>query len=214
MSALLKNSTGVGLIALTLGIASPSEAGKGSIDAASITVRIHGFAVSKNKDCSSPVVVFSSSIGVENDLLSSPTYGSGPVDPGSYECVIIELSKVIKTSAASSSGSCTQGQVFSDVICRDGQGSQLLDGTSVTCSGGDANPQHVAVYVTTVSAGQGGERALLPPSSANDVTSGLKLSGPLVVGGDTPVTLSVDPKKFLDGSGSSCGTSAPGFSVE
>jgi hypothetical protein len=202
-----------GLVGAALAVSASTQAGKGTIDAASIKVTIHKFAVATGKDCKSPTVVFSSDAGIENDLLANPTYGSGPVDPGTYECVILELSKIIKTSAKTSSGSCAEGVEFSDVICQDGQASQLVDGTPVTCSGGDTNPQHVTVYVTTASSGQGGDRSLLPPTSATDTASGLQLTAPLVVTRDTPVTLTVDPRQFLDGSGPVCSTSAPSFGV-
>jgi hypothetical protein len=201
------------LVVAALAVSASTQAAKGTIDAASIKVTIHKFAVAMGKDCKSPTVVFSSSAGIENDLLASPTYGSGPVDPGTYECVIIELSKIIKTSAKSSSGTCVQGREFSDVICQDGQVSELVDGTAVTCSGGDTNPQHVTVYITTASAGLGGQRSLLPPTSASDTASGIQLTAPLVVRGDTPVTLTVDPRQFLDGGGPVCSTSAPSFGV-
>jgi hypothetical protein len=203
-----------GFVVAALLVSASTEAGKGTIDAASIKITIHKFAVATGKDCSHPTVVFSSDAGIENDLLAGPTYGSGPVDPGTYECVIIELSKIIKTTAQTTSGSCTAGLEFSDVICRDGQASQLVDGTPVTCSGEDANPQHVTVYITTASAGLGGDRALLPPTSDSDSTSGIPLTAPLVVRGDLPVTLTVDPRQFLDGTGSVCGTSAPSFGVD
>jgi hypothetical protein len=200
-----------GIVAAAIAITASTQAGKGTIDAASLKITIHKFAVATSSDCAHPTVVFTSDAGVESDLLANPTYGSGLVDPGTYECVLIELSKIIKTSATMSSGSCVQGFEFPDVICRDGQASQLVDGTPVTCSGGDATPQHVTVFVTTASAGKGGDRALLPPASASDTTSGIQLSAPLVVSADRVVTLTLDPKQFLDGSGPVCATSAPSF---
>lgn len=202
-----------GLMATIVAMPASTRAGHGTIDAASISVTIRKFAVATGKDCQNPTVVFASDAGVESDLLSNPTYGSGSVDPGTYECVIIELSKVIQTSAASTSGSCMQGQAFADVICRDGQTSQLVDGTPVTCSGGGANPQHVTIFATTATTGQNGNQSLLPPASASDTGSGLALTAPLVVSGNRPVTLSVDARQFLDGTSPVCSTSAPSFGV-
>jgi hypothetical protein len=177
-------------------------------------ITVYKFAVAAGKDCQDRTVVFESAAGVESDLLSNPTYGSGPVDPGTYECVMIEMSSVIKTSAKTSSGSCVEAQEFSDVVCQDGQLSELIDGTPVSCSANPATPVHVTLFITTASAGAGGDRGLLPPTSASDTTSGLKLTAPLVVTRDAPVTLQVDPVHFLDGSSSICSTSAPSFSVE
>ena len=104
--------------------------------------------------------------------------------------------------------------MFPDVICNEGQASQLVDGTPVACSGGATNDQHVTLFITTASAGQGGDRALLPPASATDDTSGLVLTSALVVGGDMPVTLTVDPRQFLDGTNATCATSAPSFGAD
>jgi hypothetical protein len=199
---------------LALMLPAISMAGKGTIDATMMKVTIYSFAVSTNADCSDPIVVFSSADGVESDLLANPTYGSGPVDEGTYPCVMIEVSKIIHTSAKTSEGSCVAEQPFADVICQDGQASQQIDGTAVTCSGGADHAQHVTLFINTLSAGMGGDRALMPPSGPSDSTSGLKLTAPLVVKGDMPVTLTVDPKQFLSGMGPSCSTSAPNFGVD
>lgn len=208
----LAGATALG--SLVLSLSAQSFAGKGTIDAASMKLTVHKFGVSTSADCKNPKIVFESASGVEEDLLSNPTFGSGPVDPGTYNCVLIEVSKIIKTSAKTSAGACTAGTEFSDVICGDGQKSVLADGTPVTCSGSATNPQHVTLFINTAAAGASGERALLPPTDASDTTSGLKLTSPLVVSTDTPVTLVVDPTAFLDGSsGSVCSTSAPSFSV-
>lgn len=204
----------IGTAAAALGLASAALAAKGTIDAATMKITIYKFAVSKTADCKDPIVVFDNPQGVTEDLLASPTYGSGPVDPGTYPCVMIELSKMINTSPKTTGGSCTQDAAFEDVICGDGQTSQLIDGTAVSCAGGATAAQHVTLYVTTASAGQGGDRALMPPLSATDTTSGLKLTAALVVTGNLPVTLSVDPKQFLDGSNPVCSTSSPSFSVQ
>jgi hypothetical protein len=202
-----------GIVLAALGIAASTQAAKGTIDAATMTITIYKFAVAPGPDCLNPTVVFSDDAGVASDLLASPTYGAGQVDPGTYECVLIEMSKVIQTSASMSSGSCVAASVFSDVICRDGQAAQLIDGTPVVCNGDAADPQHVTLFITTASAGMGGDRALLPPASATDTTSGLALTSPLVVTGDAAVTLTVDPRQFLDGTSSVCTTSAPSFGV-
>ena len=139
-------------------------------------VKVFKFAVSTSKACTDPITIFSSVAGVEQDLLTSPTFGSGQVAAGTYPCVLIEVSKIIHTQGTTL---CTTE--FPDVICNDNQLSQLIDGTSVTCTGGYDNDQHVTLYINTLNTGNRGDRALLPPSSETDTASGLKLTSPFVV---------------------------------
>ncbi|MEO5668898.1 MAG: hypothetical protein ABIR96_12635 [Bdellovibrionota bacterium] len=184
----------------------------GNLNASVMKFKVYKFAVSSHTDCSSPVTVFENTAGVEKDMLLGPTFGVGTIPNGDYSCVMIELSKIIKTASATTSGGCTAGAQFSDVICQDGQASQLIDGTPVTCSGDSANAQNVTLFITTVSDGDSGNRSLLPPLSTTDTTSGLKLSAAFSVDSLTSGTLTVDPRNFLDGSGGYCSTSAPTFS--
>jgi hypothetical protein len=173
-------------------------------------VKICNFAVSTSKACTSPITIFSDSAGVERDLLSSPTFGSGSVDAGTYPCILIEISKLIKTTGTTD---CTEE--WTDMICQDNtQSSKLIDGTSVTCSGGKSNDQHVTLYITTASTGSSGDRALLPPDNETDTTAGLKLTSPFIISADTSGTLKVSPTGFIDKAGAICGTSAPTFSFE
>jgi len=191
-----------------------SALGAGTIDAASMKFKVYKFAVSKSMECTSPITIFSSDSGVEKNMLSKPTFGSGELAAGIYPCVIIEISKIIKDSPASTSGACIANIEQSDLICNDEQTSKLVDGTAVDCSGGILNDQHVALYITTLSAGNSGNRSLLPPSSASDTASGIKLTAPFTVGDDTSGTLTVSYKNFFSSDGLSCGSNAPTFSFK
>lgn len=179
----------------------------GDTDAAIMKVKVYKFAVSTSKACTNPIIIFSSTAGVEQDLLTSPTFGSGQVNAGTYPCILIEVSKIIRTRGTTA---CTTE--FSDVICGDGQRSQLIDGTSVTCTGGSDTDQHVTLHINTLSTGSTGERALLPPDSETDTTAGLKLTSPFIVSSNVSGTLRVSPTNFL--TSSSCGTQAPTFSFD
>lgn len=193
----------------------PNFSSTGTINANELKIKVYKFAVSATADCSNPIVVFEDATGAEKDLATSPSFGSGEVDDGTYPCVMIETSKIIKTSAAATSGDCTKDEEFSDVICNDTQKSQLIDGTSVTCSGGDTNDQHVTLFITTLSSGAGdGERALLPPETTTDTNSSIVLTDPFVVNGDVTGTLSVSLVNFLGSASGVCFTSPPPFSFE
>gem|GEM_PF-873440 len=146
-----------------------------TLDATSIKFRIYKLAFSTNADCTSPTTIFESAAGIQSDMLTSPTFGKGKVPSGTYRCLIIEASKLINTTA---SGTCTTPK--NNLICSDTQQSKLVDGSSVTCSGGTSNDQRIAMFFNTLSAGNTGTRALLPPTSGSDTTSGMVLSNPIV----------------------------------
>jgi hypothetical protein len=186
----------------------------GTIDASSLKLKVYKFAVSESEKCTHPITIFTSADGEEKDIATGPTFGAGTVDSATYPCVMIEMSKTIKTTPSTSSGSCVAGHEFSDVICNDGQESQLIDGTAVTCSGGDAHNQHVVAYITTLRLGAGGDRALLPPTSSADAGSGIILTAPFVVDGDVTGTLSVSLHNFLGSASGECFTSPPPFTFE
>lgn len=177
------------------------------MDATVLKVKVFKFAVSNSKACTNPVVIFSSTTGVEEDLLQGPTFGSGAVDAGTYPCVMLEVSKVIKV--AGSAGCAAQVE---DVICNGGNGqtSQLIDGTAVACL--DADPtQKVVLYITTASPGGTGNGALLPPTSETDTTHGIKLDAPFVVSGDTTGTFKMSKRMLVT---ETCETKAPSFTFE
>jgi hypothetical protein len=182
-----------------------------AINAGSMKFNVYKLAVSTSAACTSPVVIFENAAGVEQDMVAGPTFGAGRVTAGTYPCVMIELSKIIKTSAATTSGNCTAGFEFSDVICNDTQFSQLINGTSVACSGGITNNQHVTLFMTTISAGSSGNNALLPPATASDTTRAIRLTAPFVVSASRAGVLSVNATNFLSSGGGTCNTSAPTF---
>lgn len=193
----------------------PNFSSTGTINASELKIKVYKFAVSESADCTNPILIFEDSTGIEKDLAASPSFGSGEIDDGTYPCVMIEASKIIKTSAAVTSGDCTKDLEFSDVICNDTQKSQLIDGTSVSCSGGNTNDQHVTLFITTLSSGNGdGVRALLPPETATDTNSSIVLTNPFVVNGDVAGTLSVSLVHFLGSGSGVCFTSPPPFSFE
>lgn len=186
----------------------------GTIDASSLKFKVYKFAVSLSEECTSPITIFTSASGEEKNIASNPTFGTGTLSNDTYPCVMIEVSKKIKTKSATTTGFCTAGEEFSDVICNDGQESQTIGGSSVTCSGGAGNDQKVTIFMTTLSSGAGGTRALLPPTSSTDTASAIELTAPFVVEGDLTGTLKVDLRNFLDSGAGVCFTSPPPFTFE
>lgn len=145
-------------------------------DATTLKLKIFKLAIAANADCSTPVTVFESASGVEADLIAKQNFGSGKIPNGTYNCVIIEMSKNITTTAAVSA--CTTPKASS--LCVDSWASKLINGSDITCSGGNTNDQRVALYFTTLATENSGNRIFLPPLSGSDTTSGAKLDAAIV----------------------------------
>lgn len=139
----------------------------GVISPSSLKLKVYQVAFALNDDCSNPRVIFTSTTGVESDFLSAPIIGSGPLDDGTYNCVMITMSDVIKYTAATNEGLCVAGTEYSGDLCRNQASSggiylqshtDLLEGTTTTAteclgtsSGGGAGgvSNKVTMYLRT-----------------------------------------------------------------
>lgn len=132
----------------------------GVISPSSLKLKVYQVAFALSDDCSNPQVVFSSVAGVESDFLSAPTIGSGPLDDGTYNCVMITMDDVIKYTAGATEGNCTAGVEYTGDLCRNQANSggifiqshtDLLIGTTTTsteCQGTDPGAGGIANKVT------------------------------------------------------------------
>jgi len=177
-----------------------------TIDATSIKYKVYKIAMSLSAECTNPVTLLESAAGVQSDLMTTPTFAKGKIAAGTYRCVMVELSKNINTTAG---GTCTTAR--DNLICPDSDTSKLINGTSVTCSGGTGNDQRVVLYYTTLSAQTSGARALLPPLNGTDTTSGVTLSTPIVFPTNKKAAVRIN-KTFIN-SGSCATTGYPTFSI-
>jgi len=137
-------------LSLISSLAAPSL-GFANVDPSSTSMKIYKFAVSASPLCTNPITVYSNDSPTSTDLLVNPTIGSGSLDAGTYPCVIMEVSKNLSYIPAADDGHCVHGTSYNLTICHDTMTSKLVDGTTVTCSGGYANDQRVAIYLTTQS---------------------------------------------------------------
>lgn len=185
--------------------AQDSEPAVSTLDATSIKLRLYKFAVSANADCTNATTVFESSAGIQSDMLTSPTFGKGKIPSGTYRCMMIEVSKLMNTAAG---GTCTTPK--NNLLCADAQQSKLVDGSAVTCNGGTSNDQKVVLYFTTLSAGNTGTRALLPPTNSSDTTSGMVLSNPVVFPTNKKAVLRI-VKQMI--SSATCDSTTPTISI-
>lgn len=174
---------------------------------------VYQFAISKNKDCSDPIVVFSEATGKEVDMEDGPTLGSGDVDNGAYECVIMEMDDEITFTPSETDGSCAANTEYKINVCRQFQEgttikSTLLDGSEVTCTD---DKEKIAVYISTYSANSSDTPdPFNAPKSANS-DSGIKLSSKLVVSAAITGQFKMDTTNKVDGSNDDCDLQPPVF---
>ena len=153
-----------------------------NIDPTYLKLKIYKFAVSTSVFCTNPVTIFETDAPTYMDILQNPTFGSGQVADGTYNCVIIEFADIIKflPNATSDSTHCNSSTEATLDVCRSGS-SKMSDGTTTTCTVGE---DRVAMYLSTTSATSGGGAdAFPPPTTTNDATKGFLLGNALVVSG-------------------------------
>jgi hypothetical protein len=192
-----------------------------SNNASSLKVKLYKFAVSTNVDCSSPVTVYTNDDPDYQEMTGQATFGQSEVADGTYPCVILEMSDIIKFTPTGSASPCVDGTEVTYDICKGGNDdgtSMLVDGTSVTCTGDSENPleNKVAIYLTTISTHQdngGSSGSHLPPAvGATTSDNGLKLDSALVVSGDKTAYFIIDPTDKVGEENGHCGLDAPSFS--
>lgn len=187
-----------------------------ALDASSLKLQVYSVMLSTSPLCTSPVTVFSSPTATEVDFLSNPTLGSGNPADGTYQCVIIKMSDLIKFKPSASSGSCTAGTEYVADVCRSDNGGTTrapdATGATTTCTGTDAAPNADAVYLyltTNASAGSGGQTFIQPTSTSS--TSGLNLTAPLTIAGSAKSKFVVNATGKVSGSDVTCGMNPPVF---
>lgn len=187
-----------------------------ALDASSLKLQVYSVMLSTSPLCTSPVTVFSSPTATEVDFLSNPTLGSGNPADGTYQCVIIKMSDLIKFKPSASSGSCTAGTEYVADVCRSDNGGTThapdAAGATTNCTGTDAAPNADAVYLyltTNASAGSGGQTFIQPTSASS--TSGLNLTAPLTIAGSAKSKFVVNATGKVSGSDVTCGMNPPVF---
>ncbi len=189
-----------------------------ALDASSLKLQVFSVMLSTSPLCTSPVTVFSSVAPTEVNFLSTPTLGGGNPPDGTYECVIIKMSDLIKFTPSSSGGSCAAGVEYTADVCRTDNGgmTQAPDtGASTLCTGTDPAPASDAVhlYLTTNStAGTGGQTFLQPTSTSS--TNGLNLTAPLVISGAASSKFIVNATGKVSGVDITCGMNPPVFGFQ
>lgn len=191
-----------------------------ALDASSIKLQVYAVMLSTSPLCTSPVTVFSSVAPTELDFLAQPKLGSGNPPDGTYHCVVIKMSDLIKFTPTGTEGTCTAGQQYTADVCRTDNGgtTQAPDaaGAPAVCNGTDAAPVSDAVHLyltTNANAGTGGQTFLQPTSTGS--TNGLNLTAPLVIAGTARSKFIVNATgKVSGGDPNGCGLDPPIFGFQ
>jgi hypothetical protein len=121
-------------------------------DPASLTIGMYGLWISTHDDCSSPMLVDDNgTTAVDKDLAVNPVLFTGNPPDGSYRCVMIKMSDVLRMVPDSSFGSCVAGTEYSGDIYREGQSDwKDVNGNTIIGTGTDSLPvdDHVTIFMT------------------------------------------------------------------
>jgi len=190
-----------------------------ALDASSLKLQVHAVMLSTSPQCTSPITVFSNTAPTEVDFLAAPTLGTGSPPDGTYECVIIKMSDLIKFTPSATAGLCNAGTQYIADVCRSDNGgmTQAPDavGAPSACNGTDAAPMADAVYLyltTNPSAGSGGNTFMQPTGAGS--TNGLNLTSPLVIAGIAKSKFVVNATGKVGDDGVSCGMNPPVFGFQ
>ena len=200
-------------------VAALFSANASALDASSLKLQVYSVMLSTSPQCTSPVTVFSSATPTEVDFLATPTLGSGNPPDGTYHCVIIKMSDLIKFTPSTTAGLCSASVQYTADVCRTDNGgiTQAPDavGAPNACAGTDAAPVSDAVHLyltTNASAGTGGNTFMQPTGPAS--TNGLNLTAPLVIAGAAKSKFVVNATGKVGDDGVACGMNPPLFGFQ
>jgi hypothetical protein len=207
-------------LVLTLLGSTAVAAGTPGQDPSSLKMKVYGVYASTSPQCTNPINVFLKSAGDYVDFLQGPALGGGDLPDGTYNCVIIKMSDVIKHTPKVTNSSCVAGTEYTGEVCRAGEGGGVataLDGTPIVCTGDGtttgAGDDTLFMFLTTDPAASTGKRAFELPLAAGD-GKGIKLGAPLVISSTTKAKFVVDASGGVVAAGGECGINPPKFRFE
>jgi hypothetical protein len=174
--------------------------------AASVTIHLYALWISNSANCSNPVLVQQHpAAGVDKDFMQHPVLFQGTPANGSYQCVMLQMSDVLRMKPATSFGSCVANLEYSGDIYREGETDWVdVDLNSVVGTGTDEAPvdDHVTIFMT-----RSPEAAMARGISSNQI---VELGSNLIVPGQS--TFVMDASNAVLSWGGSCGLEKPEIS--
>jgi hypothetical protein len=204
-------------ISFVLGlIARSALAGGGASggDPSSLKIKVYAVYASLSAQCTSPTQIFSNDAGSFVDFLANPTLGGGDLADGTYNCVIIKMSSIIKHTPLTTDSSCIAGTEYTGGVCNDRDSATGLDNAPIVCAGDGSNAgsvdNTVYMYMTTDAAASPGDKAFVHPVAAGD-GNGIRLGSPLVISSTSRAKFVVNAAGKVVAGGGECGINAPVF---
>lgn len=207
------------LLCLSLGLLSrsvvagqdPSVVGG---DPSSLKIKVYAVYASLSAQCTSPTQIFANDTGKFVDFLTTPTLGGGDLADGTYNCVIIKMSSIIKHTPKTTDTSCVAGTEYTGGVCNISDSATDLDNAPIVCSGDGTNSgsvdNTVYMYLTTDSAASHGDNAFVHPAIAGD-GNGIKLGSPLIISSTSRAKFVVNANGKVVAGGGECGINPPVF---
>lgn len=194
-----------------------------AVNPSEVLITVYSIGISTNADCSDPKIVLGDGVTpVEYNFLNTPSLGSNSIAGGTYNCVVLKMSDVIKFKPATSTGSCTAGTQYTIDVCRAGSGNYTpltvsgstgSYGTNAACTGTSTVPvdDKVTLFLSTHSTnnGAGAGNTFVQPLTAG--TDGYTLNGAFVVSSGQSGTFIVNFNNKIAGGNPTCDLDAPVF---
>ena len=206
-------------LSLSLGLGSRSASAGGDPsspggDPSSLKVKVYAVYASLSPQCTNPVQIFRNDAGNFVDFLTNPTLGDGDLDDGTYNCVIIKMSSIIKHTPLTTQSTCVAATEYTGGVCNVSDSATDLDDVPIACAGDGSNAGSVDntiyMYLTTDPAASVGHRAFVHPIAAGD-GNGIRLASPLIVSAQSRAKFVVNANGQVQAGGGECGINAPVF---
>ena len=187
-------------------------------DPSSLKIKVYAVYASTSAQCTNPTQVFLNNTGSYVDFLTGPTLGGGDLPDGTYKCIIIKMSDIIKHTPLATNSTCIAGTEYTAGVCSSPQTVDSLTGTSDIACRGDGSTagsidDTVFMYLTTDPAASTGNKAFKRPVTASD-GNGILLSAPLVISATTRAKFVVNAMGKVVANGGDCGINAPAFTFQ
>jgi len=186
----------------------PPDSGVTWGGAGSLTIKLYALYISASTDCSSPVLVQDlGAAGVDRDFMTNPVLFEGTPASGTYQCLMLKMSDVLRMTPSSTFGGCVLGTEYSGDIYRDGESDWVdVNLASVTGHGTDevGVDDRVTIFMTRDTAA-----AVARGISSNQL---VQLQSSLIVPGQS--TFHMDASNAVATDGVHCGIEKPVVSFQ
>lgn len=184
-------------------------------DPSSLKLKVYSVYASLSAQCTSPIQIFNNASGTFVDLLKGPVLGGGDLADGTYNCIIIKMSSIVKHTPLVTDTSCVAATEYTGGVCNVGDQATDLSNATIGCMGNGTNAgsvdNTVFMYLTTDSLASTGNKAFVHPMTVGD-GNGIKLNAPLVVSSTTKAKFVVNATGKVVAGGGECGINPPVFS--